>query len=50
MWCTGLVALWHVGSSQTRDQTNVPCISRQILIHCTIREVQKQIFVFRHVT
>ena len=24
MWCTGLVALWHVGSSQTRDQT---CVS-----------------------
>ena len=22
--CTGLVALWHVGSSQTRDQTCVP--------------------------
>ena len=20
MWCTGLVALWHVGSSQVRDQ------------------------------
>ena len=22
--CTGFVALWHVGSSQTRDQTYVP--------------------------
>ena len=22
--CTGFVALWHVGSSQTRDQTCVP--------------------------
>ena len=26
-------------SSQTRDQTCVPCIGRQILIHCTTREV-----------
>ena len=29
----GLVALQHVGSSQTRDQTRVSCISRQILYH-----------------
>ena len=28
------------GSSQTRDQTRVPCIGRQILIHCTTRKVQ----------
>ena len=26
------VAPWHVGSSQTRDQTCVPCIGRRILI------------------
>ena len=26
-------------ASQTRDQTCVPCIGRQILIHCTIGEV-----------
>ena len=31
LWCTGLVALWHVGSSWTRDGTHVPCIGRQIL-------------------
>ena len=30
-WRTGLVVLWHVGSSQTRVQTCVPCIGRQIL-------------------
>ena len=30
----GLVALRHVGSSRTRDQTCVPCIGRRILIHC----------------
>ena len=34
-----LVALWHVGSSQTRDQTHVPCIGRWILNHRTTREV-----------
>ena len=30
LWHTGLVAPWHVGSSQTRDQT---CIGRWILYH-----------------
>ena len=30
-WGTGLAVLWHVGSSQTRVQTCVPCIGRQIL-------------------
>ena len=40
LWCTGLVAPRHVRSSQTKDQTPVPCIGR-ILIHCTTREVQK---------
>ena len=29
----GLVASWHVGSSQIRDQTHVSCIGRQILYH-----------------
>ena len=38
LWQMGLVAPWHVGSSQTRDQTNVPYIGRQILNHCTTRE------------
>ena len=33
-----LVALQHVGSFQTRDSTDVPCIARQILI-CTTGEV-----------
>ena len=35
----GLVALWHVGSSQIRDWTHVPCIGRWILNHWTTREV-----------
>ena len=39
MWCTGFVALWHGGSSHTRDRTHVSCIGRQILNHWTTREV-----------
>ena len=38
MWLTGPVAPRHVGSSQTRAQTRVPCIGRQILNHCATRE------------
>ena len=30
---------WHVGSSQTRDRTRVPCIGRWILNPCATREV-----------
>ena len=36
---SGLVAPWHVESSQTRDRTCVLCIGRWILIHCTTKEV-----------
>ena len=39
LWHTGLAAPRHVGSSRTRDRTCVPCIGRQILNHCTTREV-----------
>ena len=35
----GLAAPGHVESPQTRDQTHVPYLGRQILIHCTNREV-----------
>ena len=38
LWLTGLVAPRHVGSSQTRARTHVPCIGRQILNHCATRE------------
>ena len=38
LWRTGLVAPRHMGSSQTRAQTRVPCISRQTLNHCATRE------------
>ena len=38
LWLTGPAAPRHVGSSQTRARTRVPCISRQILNHCATRE------------
>ena len=41
----GLVALRHVEFSQTRDQTCVPCIGRQILNHWTTREVSGDLFL-----
>ena len=31
LWHTGSVALRHVGSSQTRDRTHVPCLGKWIL-------------------
>ena len=43
---TGPVAPRHVGSSQTRARTRVPCISRQILNHCAIREAPSLHFLF----
>ena len=42
----GLVAPRHVGSSQTRARTHVPCIGRQILNHCATREAQGFVFFF----
>ena len=39
LWCMGLVAPRHVGSSRTRARTRVPCIGRQILNHCATGEV-----------
>ena len=33
LWHMGSAAPQHVGSSQTRDQTHVPCTGRQILNH-----------------
>ena len=38
LWCTGLVALRHVRSSQIRDQILVSCIGRRILYHWVSRE------------
>ena len=38
LWLTGLVALWHAGSSQTKDRTHVPCIAGWTLNHWATRE------------
>ena len=35
LWCKGLSCSAHVGSSQARDKTYVPCTGRQILNHQT---------------
>ena len=40
LWLTGPVAPRHVGSSQTRARTRVPCIGRQTLNHCATGEAQ----------
>ena len=37
-WRTGLVALWHVGSSQTRESKPRPSFGRWIPIHWTTRQ------------
>ena len=47
LWLTGLVALRHVGSSQTRARTRVPCIGRQILNHCATREAPSPVLIQR---
>ena len=49
LWLTGPVALQHVGSSQTRARTRVPCIGRQILNHCATREALAICFTFGRV-
>ena len=40
--CRGLIALWHEGSSWTRDRT----LGRRILNHWTIREIPAFFFFF----
>ena len=42
LWLAGLVAPRHVGSSQIRARTRVPCIGRRILNYCTTREVREK--------
>ena len=44
LWLTSPVAPWHVGSSQTRARTRVPCIGRQIPNHCATREAPDPYF------
>ena len=43
----GLVAPRHVGSSQTRARTRVPCIGRRILNHCATREAPTNVLISR---
>ena len=38
LWRMGLAALWHVGSSPTKDRTQVPYIARWTLNHWTTKE------------
>ena len=38
LWCKGLAAPWHVGSSWIRDWTRVSCTGRQVLYHWATRE------------
>ena len=47
LWHTGSVAPQHMGSSQTRDQTHVSYIGRQILYHGATREAPKDFFLKR---
>ena len=44
LWLTGPAAPRHVGSSQARAQTRVPCIGRQTLNHCATREARTACF------
>ena len=46
LWLMGPAAPRHVGSSQTRAPTCVPCIGRQTLNHCATREVPNLAFLF----
>ena len=46
LWQRDLGAQGHVRSSQTRDQTLVPCTSRQILYHWTTRELPSTVFLW----
>ena len=50
LWLTGLVTPWHVGSSQTRARTHVPCISRQILNHWATREAPENVFFLKWIS
>ena len=45
LWLMGLVALRHVGSSQTRARTRVPCIGRQILNHYATKEAPIRLYL-----
>ena len=50
LWLTGPAAPQHVGSSQTRARTRVPCTGRQTLNHCATREAQTEFFCIAYET
>ena len=47
---TDLVTPQHVGSSQTRARTRVPCTGRQTLNHCATREAPRESLIGSFVT
>ena len=49
LWLTGPVTSRHVGSSQTRARTRVPCIGRQTLNHCATREAQTFLLLEKYI-
>ena len=48
LWRTSFVALWHEGSSWTRDWTCVFCIGKPILSHWATREAPT--FTFKNIS
>ena len=48
LWLTGLVAPRHVGSSQTRARTRVPCTGRRTLNRCATREAHLLFEFLKH--
>ena len=48
LWCSGLVALWHLGSSWARDQTHVPCTGRWILNYWITKKAPNSLYSSQH--
>ena len=49
-WHISLAALWHMESFRTKEWTHVPCVSRQILTHCTTRQVPVCVFILSYIS
>ena len=49
LWRTGSAAPRHVGSSQTRARTRVPCIGRQTPNHCATREAHENVSFLKQI-
>ena len=47
LWPTGPAVPRHMGSSQTRARTHVPCIGRQTLNHCATREALTSFLLYQ---